>query len=80
MYQLHFSFIIGQIHHSAIYATLLPFAVLNYDPPSADELFDVCIQRLTPHISKSIVSFHIFLMYFLKVTLTPFCLCICRIL
>ncbi|XP_041933167.1 FAST kinase domain-containing protein 1, mitochondrial [Alosa sapidissima] len=42
---------IQQIHFSATYATLLPFAVLNYDTPLVDELFNACIQRLTPHIS-----------------------------
>ncbi|KAM7380562.1 hypothetical protein PAMP_003849 [Pampus punctatissimus] len=42
---------IDKIHHSATYATLLPFSVLNYDPPRAEELYDVCIRRFTPHIS-----------------------------
>ncbi|CAK6954143.1 FAST kinase domain-containing protein 1%2C mitochondrial [Scomber scombrus] len=42
---------IDKIHHSATYATLLPFSVLNYDPVRADELYDVCIRRFTPHIS-----------------------------
>ncbi|XP_034429763.1 FAST kinase domain-containing protein 1, mitochondrial [Hippoglossus hippoglossus] len=42
---------IDKIHYSATYATLLPFSVLSYDPPQADELYDVCIQRFTPHIS-----------------------------
>ncbi|XP_071330290.1 FAST kinase domain-containing protein 1, mitochondrial [Trachinotus anak] len=42
---------IDKIHYSATYATLLPFSVLNYDPPQADELFDACIQRFTPHIN-----------------------------
>ncbi|XP_052005108.1 FAST kinase domain-containing protein 1, mitochondrial [Xyrauchen texanus] len=42
---------IDKIHHSATYATLLPFAVLNYDPPRAEEFFDVCIQHFTPYIS-----------------------------
>ncbi|KAM6979212.1 FAST kinase domain-containing protein 1, mitochondrial [Tautogolabrus adspersus] len=41
---------IDKIHHSATYATILPFSVLNYDPV-ADELYDACIQRITPHIS-----------------------------
>ncbi|XP_023142147.1 FAST kinase domain-containing protein 1, mitochondrial [Amphiprion ocellaris] len=39
-----------KIHHSATYATLLPFSVLNYDPVQADELYDACIKRFTPHI------------------------------
>ncbi|XP_077583976.1 FAST kinase domain-containing protein 1, mitochondrial [Stigmatopora nigra] len=42
---------IDKIHHSATYATLLPFSVLNYDSEKADELYNVCIQRFTPHIS-----------------------------
>ncbi|KAM9709415.1 FAST kinase domain-containing protein 1, mitochondrial isoform 1-T2 [Menidia menidia] len=41
---------IHQIHHSATYPTLLPFSVLNYDPVQADELYDACIKRFTPHI------------------------------
>ncbi|KTF80839.1 hypothetical protein cypCar_00037289 [Cyprinus carpio] len=39
------------IHYSATYSILLPFAVLNYDPPKAEEFFDVCIQHFTPYIS-----------------------------
>ncbi|XP_072253180.1 FAST kinase domain-containing protein 1, mitochondrial [Leuresthes tenuis] len=42
---------IDKIHHSATYATLLPFSVLNYDPVQADELYDTCIKRFTPHIN-----------------------------
>ncbi|XP_039539508.1 FAST kinase domain-containing protein 1, mitochondrial isoform X2 [Pimephales promelas] len=42
---------IDKIHYSAIYATLLPFAKLNYDPPTAEQFFDACIQHFTPHIS-----------------------------
>ncbi|XP_077473184.1 FAST kinase domain-containing protein 1, mitochondrial isoform X2 [Stigmatopora argus] len=42
---------IDKIHDSATYATLLPFSVLNYDSEKADELYNVCIQRFTPHIS-----------------------------
>ncbi|XP_061649600.1 FAST kinase domain-containing protein 1, mitochondrial isoform X1 [Phyllopteryx taeniolatus] len=42
---------IDKIHHSATYATLLPFSVLNYDSESADKLYDVCLRRFTPHIS-----------------------------
>lgn len=41
-----------KIHHSAIYALLLPFSILNYDPAQADELYDVWIRRVIPHISK----------------------------
>ncbi|XP_076858774.1 FAST kinase domain-containing protein 1, mitochondrial isoform X2 [Brachyhypopomus gauderio] len=42
---------IDKIHYSGIYATLLPFAVLDYNSPKVDDLFDACTQRLTPHIS-----------------------------
>ncbi|KAL0963819.1 hypothetical protein UPYG_G00314050 [Umbra pygmaea] len=42
---------IDKMHYSATYATLLPFAVLNYDPPKVDELFDICIQHFVPHIN-----------------------------
>ncbi|XP_019732246.1 FAST kinase domain-containing protein 1, mitochondrial [Hippocampus comes] len=42
---------IDKIHHSATYATLLPFSVLNFDSEKADELYDVCVRRFTPHIS-----------------------------
>lgn len=46
-----------QIHYSAIYATLLPFAVLDYDPPTAEEFFDVCVQHFTPYISTTFPTF-----------------------
>uniref|UniRef100_A0A6Q2ZKA0 RAP domain-containing protein n=1 Tax=Esox lucius TaxID=8010 RepID=A0A6Q2ZKA0_ESOLU len=42
---------INKMHYSSMYATLLPFAVLNYDSPRVDELFDICIQHFLPHIS-----------------------------
>ncbi|XP_005723509.1 FAST kinase domain-containing protein 1, mitochondrial isoform X2 [Pundamilia nyererei] len=42
---------IHKIHYSETYATLLPFSVLNYDPPQVDELYDACIKRFTPHLS-----------------------------
>ncbi|KAK2849883.1 hypothetical protein Q7C36_008666 [Tachysurus vachellii] len=40
-----------KIHYSAVYVTLLPFAVLNYDSPKVDKLFDACIHHFTPKIS-----------------------------
>ncbi|KAK5920780.1 hypothetical protein CgunFtcFv8_024549 [Champsocephalus gunnari] len=40
---------IDKIHHWGIYATILPFSVLNYD--SANELYDASIQCVTAHIS-----------------------------
>ncbi|XP_028821142.1 FAST kinase domain-containing protein 1, mitochondrial-like [Denticeps clupeoides] len=42
---------IDKIHYSATYATMLPFAVMNYDPPLVEDFFDVCIQRFTPFIN-----------------------------
>nr|XP_046259524.1 FAST kinase domain-containing protein 1, mitochondrial [Scatophagus argus]XP_046259525.1 FAST kinase domain-containing protein 1, mitochondrial [Scatophagus argus]XP_046259526.1 FAST kinase domain-containing protein 1, mitochondrial [Scatophagus argus] len=42
---------VDKIHYSATYATLLPFSVLNYDNPQADELYDVYIRHFTPHMS-----------------------------
>ncbi|XP_062390889.1 FAST kinase domain-containing protein 1, mitochondrial isoform X2 [Sardina pilchardus] len=42
---------IQQIHYSSMYAILVPFSLLNYDTPLVDEMFNACIQHLTPHIS-----------------------------
>ncbi|XP_056285085.1 FAST kinase domain-containing protein 1, mitochondrial [Pseudoliparis swirei] len=42
---------IDKIHHSATYAILLPFSVMNYDSEQVDELYDVCVKRFVPHIS-----------------------------
>uniref|UniRef100_A0A8C5I8A9 RAP domain-containing protein n=1 Tax=Gouania willdenowi TaxID=441366 RepID=A0A8C5I8A9_GOUWI len=51
-----------KIHHSATYATLLPFSLLNYDTAQVDELYDACIKRsFDPHLL-------VFLAYFLAVT------------
>ncbi|KAK9537588.1 hypothetical protein VZT92_005192 [Zoarces viviparus] len=58
---------IDKIHHSAIYATLLPFSVMNYDPVQADELYDVCIQRFIPHISSFDPHLLVLLAYTLSV-------------
>ncbi|XP_074550423.1 FAST kinase domain-containing protein 1, mitochondrial [Halichoeres trimaculatus] len=41
---------IEKIHPSFMYPTLLPFGVLNYDSVKADELYDACIQHVTPRI------------------------------
>ncbi|KAI9530151.1 hypothetical protein NQZ68_004168 [Dissostichus eleginoides] len=54
---------IDKIQHWGIYATLLPFSVLNYD--SADELYDASIQCVTAHIS----SFEPHMLVFLGHTL-----------
>ncbi|XP_043105228.1 FAST kinase domain-containing protein 1, mitochondrial [Puntigrus tetrazona] len=42
---------IDKIHYSAIYSILLPFALLNHDPPKAEEFFNACIRHFTPNIS-----------------------------
>ncbi|XP_064185943.1 FAST kinase domain-containing protein 1, mitochondrial isoform X3 [Anguilla rostrata] len=42
---------IHKMHYSATYATLLPFTMLNYDPPSGDEFFNTCIQHFSPHLT-----------------------------
>ncbi|XP_007494391.2 FAST kinase domain-containing protein 1, mitochondrial [Monodelphis domestica] len=42
---------ISKIHPLAIHPILLPFSVLNYDPPQKDEFFGACIQRLISHLS-----------------------------
>ncbi|XP_041056666.1 FAST kinase domain-containing protein 1, mitochondrial isoform X2 [Carcharodon carcharias] len=42
---------ISKIHYSAIYATLLPFTILNYEPPQAEEFFESCIQHIRPHLN-----------------------------
>ncbi|XP_048391142.1 FAST kinase domain-containing protein 1, mitochondrial isoform X1 [Stegostoma tigrinum] len=42
---------INKIHYSAIYATLLPFTILNYDPPQAEEFFESSIQHIRPHLN-----------------------------
>lgn len=41
---------INKLHYSATYATLLPFSVLNYDSVKAEDMYDACIQHITPHI------------------------------
>lgn len=41
---------IDMIHPCSTYDILLPFALLNYDPPISDQLFDVCVQHFKPHI------------------------------
>lgn len=51
----YFCCFVFKIHHSATYAIMLPFSVLNYDSEQTDKLYEACIQRLTPHISKSVI-------------------------
>ncbi|XP_029790294.1 FAST kinase domain-containing protein 1, mitochondrial isoform X2 [Suricata suricatta] len=42
---------IEKIHPFAIFAIILPFSILNYDPPQRDEFFGICIQHLHSHLS-----------------------------
>ncbi|XP_020846581.1 FAST kinase domain-containing protein 1, mitochondrial isoform X2 [Phascolarctos cinereus] len=42
---------ISKIHPLALHSILLPFSVLNYDPPQKDEFFGACIQCLNSHLS-----------------------------
>ncbi|KAF5894957.1 FAST kinase domain-containing protein 1, mitochondrial, partial [Clarias magur] len=57
-----------KIHYSAVYVTLLPFAVLNYDSPKVDELFDAYIQQFTPKISSFDPHMLVLLAYILALT------------
>ncbi|XP_053353024.1 FAST kinase domain-containing protein 1, mitochondrial [Clarias gariepinus] len=57
-----------KIHYSAVYVTLLPFAVLNYDSPKVDELFDAYIQQFTPKISSFDPHMLVLLAYVLALT------------
>ncbi|KAM8934079.1 FAST kinase domain-containing protein 1, mitochondrial [Pelodytes ibericus] len=41
---------ITKIHPTVMYSILLPFVVLNYEPPQCEEFFDACIQRILPHL------------------------------
>ncbi|KAL1785491.1 hypothetical protein HispidOSU_003605 [Sigmodon hispidus] len=41
---------IEKIHPFSILAIILPFSILNYDPPQRDEFFGACVQRLTSYI------------------------------
>ncbi|XP_077437112.1 FAST kinase domain-containing protein 1, mitochondrial [Vanacampus margaritifer] len=58
---------IDKIHHYATYATLLPFSAFNYESEKADELYDVCIQRFTPHIGSFDPHVLVMLAYYLAV-------------
>ncbi|XP_072468345.1 FAST kinase domain-containing protein 1, mitochondrial [Notamacropus eugenii] len=42
---------INKIHPLAIHSILLPFSVLNYDPPQKEEFFGACIQHLKSYLS-----------------------------
>ncbi|XP_053483246.1 FAST kinase domain-containing protein 1, mitochondrial [Ictalurus furcatus] len=58
----------NKIHYSAVYLTLLPFGVLNYDSPKVDELFDAYIQHFTPKISSFDPHMLVLLAYVLALT------------
>ncbi|KAI5628070.1 FAST kinase domain-containing protein 1, mitochondrial, partial [Silurus asotus] len=57
-----------KIHYSAIYATLLPFALLNYDSPKVDELFDAYIQHCPTKIGLFEPHMLVLLAYILALT------------
>ncbi|XP_007888173.1 FAST kinase domain-containing protein 1, mitochondrial [Callorhinchus milii] len=42
---------INKIHYSATYAILLPFTILNHDPPKSEDFFECCIEHFKPHLS-----------------------------
>ncbi|XP_012860403.1 FAST kinase domain-containing protein 1, mitochondrial [Echinops telfairi] len=42
---------IEKIHPLSILAIILPFSILNYDPPQRDEFLGTCIQRLNSYLS-----------------------------
>ncbi|XP_070694079.1 FAST kinase domain-containing protein 1, mitochondrial [Pempheris klunzingeri] len=58
---------IDKIYPTATYVALLPFSILNYDPAQADEMYDVCIQHITPHIGSFDPHLLVFLAYSLAV-------------
>ncbi|XP_074857867.1 FAST kinase domain-containing protein 1, mitochondrial isoform X2 [Carettochelys insculpta] len=41
---------LSKIHPSGTYAILLPFTVLNYDPPQSEEFFEMCIQHFSSYL------------------------------
>uniref|UniRef100_A0ACB8G159 Uncharacterized protein n=1 Tax=Sphaerodactylus townsendi TaxID=933632 RepID=A0ACB8G159_9SAUR len=40
-----------KIYNSGTYSLLLPFAILNYDPPQSEEFFKTCIGHLSSHLA-----------------------------
>lgn len=42
---------IEKIHPFAVLAIILPFSILNYDPPQRDEFFGTCIQHLNSYLT-----------------------------
>lgn len=41
---------IEKIHPFSIHAIILPFSILNYDPPQRDEFFGACVQCLNSYV------------------------------
>ncbi|XP_075789686.1 FAST kinase domain-containing protein 1, mitochondrial isoform X2 [Pelodiscus sinensis] len=41
---------ISKIYPSGIYTILLPFAIMNYDPPQSEEFFETCIRHFSSHL------------------------------
>ncbi|XP_037768429.2 FAST kinase domain-containing protein 1, mitochondrial isoform X4 [Chelonia mydas] len=42
---------ISKIHPSGTYTILLPFTIMNYDPPQSEEFFETCIQHFSSHLA-----------------------------
>uniref|UniRef100_A0A8C0GLK0 FAST kinase domains 1 n=1 Tax=Chelonoidis abingdonii TaxID=106734 RepID=A0A8C0GLK0_CHEAB len=40
----------SKIHPSGTYTLLLPFTIMNYDPPQSEEFFEICIQHFSSHL------------------------------
>lgn len=58
---------INKLHYSVIYATLLPFSVLNYDSIKVEHMYDACIQHFTPQICLFDPHLLVFMGYYLAV-------------
>ncbi|MBZ3890906.1 FAST kinase domain-containing protein 1, partial [Sciurus carolinensis] len=41
---------IEKIHPFSVFAVILPFSILNYDPPQRNEFFGTCMQCLNSHL------------------------------
>nr|KAF6494860.1 FAST kinase domains 1 [Rousettus aegyptiacus] len=42
---------IEKIHPFAVFAIILPFSIMNYDPPQRNEFFGTCIQHLNSYLT-----------------------------
>ncbi|KAM6178112.1 FAST kinase domain-containing protein 1, mitochondrial [Rhynchocyon petersi] len=58
---------IEKIHPFSISTILLPFSILNYDPPQREEFLGTCIQRLNPYLSTLDPLMLVFLSYSLAI-------------